>query len=192
MAVMTLDVDGSSHRLDVEPEMPLLYALRGELGMNNPRFGCGLAQCGSCTVLMDGQPIRACVVPVAAVTGKVQTLNGLGTVGEPHPVQQAFIDEQALFCGYCMNGWNPLRRGAARARPRSRRRDHPAGVHKVEVPLRLAFGDPAGGQAGFRDDFGTGRYCAFGRRCGAYGTRRCGAFRRGSRAPFGSGRRGAR
>ena len=105
MAVITLDVDGTAHRLDVEPEMPLLYALRDELGFNNPRFGCGLAQCGSCTVLMDGQPIRACVVPVAAVTGKVQTLSGLGTAGEPHPVQQAFIDEQALFCGYCMNGW---------------------------------------------------------------------------------------
>ena len=85
--------------------MPLLYALRDDLGMNNPRFGCGLAQCGSCTVLMDGQPVRACVVPVAAVTGKVQTLNGLGAAEEPHPVQQAFIDEQALFCGYCMNGW---------------------------------------------------------------------------------------
>ena len=105
MAVMTLEVDGTSHRLDVEPEMPLLYALRDELGMNNPRFGCGLAQCGSCTVLMDGQPIRACVVPVAAVTGQVRTLTGLGTAEEPHPVQQAFIDEQALFCGYCMNGW---------------------------------------------------------------------------------------
>ena len=105
MAVMTLDVDGTSHRLDLEPDMPLLYALRDELGMNNPRFGCGLAQCGSCTVVMDGQPIRACVVPVAAVTGKVQTLSGLGTAGEPQPVQQAFIDEQALFCGYCMNGW---------------------------------------------------------------------------------------
>ena len=99
MAVITLDVDGTAHRLDVEPEMPLLYALRDELGFNNPRFGCGLAQCGSCTVLMDGQPIRACVVPVAAVTGRLQTLNGLGTAEEPHPVQQA------LFCGYCMNGW---------------------------------------------------------------------------------------
>ncbi len=105
MAVLTLDVDGTSHSLDVEPEMPLLYALRDELGANNPRFGCGLAQCGSCTVLMDGQPIRACVVPVAAVTGKVRTLTGLGTAENPHPVQQAFIEEQAMFCGYCMNGW---------------------------------------------------------------------------------------
>ena len=105
MAVMTLNIDGSPHRVDLEPEMPLLYALRDELGFNNPRFGCGLAQCGSCTVLMDGQPIRACVVPVAAITGEVQTLAGLGDAEQPHPVQQAFIDEQALFCGYCMNGW---------------------------------------------------------------------------------------
>ena len=105
MAVVNLDVDGTTHRLDVEPEMPPLYALRDELGFNNPRFGCGLAQCGACTVLMDGQPIRACAVPVAAITGAVRTLSGLGTAEQPHPVQQAFIDEQALFCGYCVNGW---------------------------------------------------------------------------------------
>ena len=105
MAWMTLAVDGNSHSLDVEPEMPLLYALRDELRLDNPRFGCGLAQCGACTVLMDGQPIRACVVPVAAVTGEVRTLSGLGSAEKPHPVQQAFIDEQALFCGYCINGW---------------------------------------------------------------------------------------
>ena len=97
--------------------MPLLYALRDELGFNNPRFGCGLAQCGSCTVLMNGQPIRACVVPVAAVTGKVTTLNGLGTTGNPHPVQQAFIDEQAMFCGYCMNVGSSTRRRCWNAIP---------------------------------------------------------------------------
>ena len=105
MALVNLSVDGRTHSFDVEPDMPLLYALRDELGLNNPRFGCGLAQCGACTVLMDGQPIRACVVPVAAVTGELQTLNGLGSAEEPHPVQQAFIDEQVPFCGYCVNGW---------------------------------------------------------------------------------------
>ena len=79
MALVNLSVDGRTHSIDVEPDMPLLYALRDELGLNNPRFGCGLAQCGACTVLMDGQPIRACVVPVAAATGEVQTRNGSGT-----------------------------------------------------------------------------------------------------------------
>jgi aerobic-type carbon monoxide dehydrogenase small subunit (CoxS/CutS family) len=105
MALVNLSVDGRTHSIDVEPDMPLLYALRDELGLNNPRFGCGLAQCGACTVLMDGQPIRACVVPVAAATGELQTLNGISTADKPHPVQQAFIDEQVPFCGYCVNGW---------------------------------------------------------------------------------------
>ena len=105
MALVNLSVDGRTHSIDVEPDMPLLYALRDELGLNNPRFGCGLAQCGACTVLMDGQPIRACVVPVVAATGQLQTLNGISTADKPHPVQQAFIDEQVPFCGYCVNGW---------------------------------------------------------------------------------------
>ena len=105
MALVNLSVDGRTHSIDVEPDMPLLYALRDELGLNNPRLGCGLAQCGACTVLMDGQPIRACVVPVAAATGELQTLNGISTADKPHPVQQAFIDEQVPFCGYCVNGW---------------------------------------------------------------------------------------
>jgi aerobic-type carbon monoxide dehydrogenase small subunit (CoxS/CutS family) len=105
MALVTLSVDGQSHTVDAEPDMPLLYALREDLGLNNPRFGCGLAQCGACTVLMDGQPIRACVVPVSAATGEVRTLHALGTPDRPHPVQQAFIDEQVPFCGYCISGW---------------------------------------------------------------------------------------
>lgn len=105
MARVTLDVDGQRRTLDVDPQMPLLYALRNELGMKNPRFGCGLAQCGACTVLMDGAPMRSCVVPVSAATGALRTLNGLGTAERPHPVQQAFIEEQVPFCGYCINGW---------------------------------------------------------------------------------------
>lgn len=105
MARVTLNVDGQQRTLDVDPQMPLLYALRNELGMKNPRFGCGLAQCGACTVLMDGTPMRSCVVPVSAATGALRTLNGLGTADHPHPVQQAFIEEQVPFCGYCINGW---------------------------------------------------------------------------------------
>jgi nicotinate dehydrogenase subunit A len=105
MATHTLKIDGRTHTVDVDPSMPLLYVLRDLVGLDNPRFGCGLAQCGACTVRMNGQPIRSCVVPVSAVNGELQTLQGLGQPDEPHPVQQAFIDEQALFCGYCANGW---------------------------------------------------------------------------------------
>jgi nicotinate dehydrogenase subunit A len=102
-----LDVDGTPRVLDViDPATPLLYVLRDDLGMTNPRFGCGLAQCGACTVLLDGSPVRACVLPAGAADGKrVTTLAGLGTPEHPHPVQAAFAEEQAMQCGYCVNGW---------------------------------------------------------------------------------------
>jgi nicotinate dehydrogenase subunit A len=101
-----LNVDGKTQTIDADPDMPLLYALRDDLGMSNPRFGCGLAQCGSCTVLLDGQPVRSCVTPVDSVgSGKITTLNGIGTAEKPHKVQAAFIEEQVPQCGYCLNGW---------------------------------------------------------------------------------------
>ena len=89
-----------------DPDMPLLYALRDELGLHGPRFGCGLGQCGACTVHVDGKPARACVTPLSALTAgqSVLTLEGLGTPERPHKIQQAFIDEQAVQCGYCING----------------------------------------------------------------------------------------
>lgn len=102
---MTLNVDGEEHTITVDPTMPLLYALRNELGKKGPKFGCGLAQCGACTVIIDGTAIRSCVMPVAAVSGDVRTLDGLGTADKPHPLQQAFIDEQAGQCEYCVSGW---------------------------------------------------------------------------------------
>lgn len=102
---LTLNVDGTDQTLEADPEMPLLYALRNELGKRGPRFGCGLAQCGACTVLMDGQPVRSCVLPVSAVSGPIRTLDGLATKGEPHPVQAAFAAEEAGQCQYCMSGW---------------------------------------------------------------------------------------
>ncbi|MGH8696847.1 MAG: (2Fe-2S)-binding protein, partial [Burkholderiales bacterium] len=93
-----------SVRVD-DPEMPLLYALRNDLDQHGPRFGCGLAQCGACTVHVDGQAVRSCVFPVArAASTKVVTLDGLGTPQKPHPLQIAFIEEQAVQCGYCING----------------------------------------------------------------------------------------
>lgn len=102
----SLDVNGAVYKIEADDDMPLLYALRDDLGLNNPRFGCGLAQCGACTVHLDGQPVRSCVTPVSAVgEGKVVTLAGLGTPEQPHPLQTAFIEEQVPQCGYCINGW---------------------------------------------------------------------------------------
>ena len=106
MARMTLDVNGSSHTIDADPDMPLLYALRNDLGLNNPHFGCGLAQCGACTVHIDGQAVRSCVTPLSAVgIGKVVTLAGLGTPEKPQPIQKAYVEEEVPQCGYCINGW---------------------------------------------------------------------------------------
>jgi nicotinate dehydrogenase subunit A len=106
MARINLNVNGTVHTIDADPDMPLLYALRNDIGLSNPHFGCGLAQCGACTVHLDGQAIRSCVTPVSAVgAGKVITLAGLGTQEKPHPVQKAFVDEQVPQCGYCINGW---------------------------------------------------------------------------------------
>ena len=105
-ATITLRVNGKSHAVRVDdPGMPLLYALRNELDLHGPRFGCGLAQCGACTVHVDGRPVRSCSIPVRQVAGKnILTLEGLGTPQKPHPLQQAFIEEQAVQCGYCING----------------------------------------------------------------------------------------
>jgi nicotinate dehydrogenase subunit A len=103
---VTLTVNGKTADVEVDdPSMPLLYALRDGLGLRGPRFGCGLAQCGACTVHIDGKAVRSCVYPVSSVgKGKVTTLEGLGSSEHPHPLQQAFIDEQAVQCGYCING----------------------------------------------------------------------------------------
>ena len=114
-----LDVNGTIHTLNVDdPDMPLLYALRDELGMNNPHFGCGLSQCGACTVLMDGQPTRSCITPLSTVAArKVVTLAGLGTPDDPHPLQTAFVEAQALQCGYCLNGWMMTAAALVRDKP---------------------------------------------------------------------------
>jgi nicotinate dehydrogenase subunit A len=102
---ITLNVNAEKHIVDMTPKTPLLYALRNDLQFNGPKFGCGLAQCGACTVHLDGQPIRSCVTPVAAVGAqKITTIEGLGSVLDPHPVQAAFIAEQAGQCGYCLSG----------------------------------------------------------------------------------------
>ncbi|MGV7032767.1 (2Fe-2S)-binding protein [Methylobacterium symbioticum] len=104
---MSLDVNGHAARVTVDdPETPLLYVLRDDLGLHGPRFGCGLGQCGSCTVHVDGQAVRSCITPVSGLKpgARIVTLEGLGSPDKPHPVQDAFIAEQAAQCGYCING----------------------------------------------------------------------------------------
>jgi aerobic-type carbon monoxide dehydrogenase small subunit (CoxS/CutS family) len=105
MSSIVLKVNGRTHTVDVDPQTPLLYVLSDELHLQGPKFGCGLAQCGACTVIIRGQTVRACVMPVRAVKqDEVITLEGLGTPEKPHAIQQAFIDEQAAQCGFCLSG----------------------------------------------------------------------------------------
>jgi nicotinate dehydrogenase subunit A len=105
MSLLSLKVNGQTHNFDIDPTTPLLYVLSDDLGLQGPKFGCGLGQCGSCTVLVKGQAVRSCITPVESVQGvEIITLEGLGTVEKPHPIQKAFIEEQAAQCGFCLNG----------------------------------------------------------------------------------------
>jgi len=104
MAVVSLRVNGATHEVDIDPSTPLLYVLRNDLGLKGPRFGCGLAQCGTCTVIVDGVATRSCVLPASQAGGEITTLEGLARGGSLDPVQQAWIDEQVPQCGYCQNG----------------------------------------------------------------------------------------
>jgi aerobic-type carbon monoxide dehydrogenase small subunit (CoxS/CutS family) len=104
MSQITLRVNGQPHTVDVDPSTPLLYILRNDLGLRGPRFGCGLGQCGACTVIINGLATRSCITPVSTVKSEVTTLEGISTNGKLHPLQQAWIDEQAPQCGFCQNG----------------------------------------------------------------------------------------
>jgi aerobic-type carbon monoxide dehydrogenase small subunit (CoxS/CutS family) len=104
MANITLTVNGKTHKVDVEPATPLLYVLRNDLNLQGPRFGCGLGQCGACTVIINGAAVRSCITTVSAVKGEITTLEGLAKNGKLHPLQQAWIDEQVPACGFCQNG----------------------------------------------------------------------------------------
>ena len=101
---LTLRINGKSHTLDVDPSTPLLYILRNDLGLQGPRFGCGLGQCGACTVIVNGAAVRSCITPASAVKSEITTLEGLARNGKLHPIQQAWIDEQVPQCGFCQNG----------------------------------------------------------------------------------------
>lgn len=105
MSGINLKVNGQVHAVEVDPTTPLLYVLREDLALNGPKFGCGLGQCGACTVIVKGQAIRSCIMPVKSFEGaEISTIEGIGTIEKPHPLQQAFIEEQAAQCGYCVNG----------------------------------------------------------------------------------------
>ena len=104
MSNVTLDVNGSTHTVDIDPDTPLLYVLRNDLGLRGPRFGCGLGQCGACTVIIDGVATRSCTVPTSRARGAITTLEGLAENGTLHPVQEAWIEEQVPQCGFCQNG----------------------------------------------------------------------------------------
>ena len=105
MGAIILKVNGKTHTLELDPSTPLLYALSDDLGLRGPKFGCGLGECGACTVVINGQATRSCITPVSSVDGaEITTLEGIGTVEKPHPLQKAFIEEQASQCGFCVNG----------------------------------------------------------------------------------------
>ena len=104
MATVSLRINGTTHSVDVDPATPLLYILRNDLNLKGPRFGCGLAQCGACTVLIDGVAMRSCITPASIAQGEITTLEGLAKDGKLHPLQQAWIDEQVPQCGYCQTG----------------------------------------------------------------------------------------
>lgn len=105
MSAINLKVNGKIHAVDIDPTTPLLYVLSDDLALNGPKFGCGLGQCGACTVIVKGQAIRSCITPVKSVEGaEITTLEGIGTIEKPHPLQTAFIEEQAAQCGFCVNG----------------------------------------------------------------------------------------
>ena len=104
MSDVQLTVNGSTSTVDIDPSTPLLYILRNDLGMRGPRFGCGLGQCGACTVIIDGRAVRSCVTPTSGVQGAITTLEGLSDEGRLHPIQQAWIEEQVPQCGFCQNG----------------------------------------------------------------------------------------
>src|SRR5262245_43671798 len=105
MSRITLKVNGRSHTVDVDPTTPLLYVLSDDLQLNGPKFGCGLGQCGCCTVIIKGSAVRSCVTPVSSVNNAdITTIEGIGTIEKPHPIQQVFINEQAMQCGFCVNG----------------------------------------------------------------------------------------
>ena len=138
MAAVGLTVNGRSQTVDVDPDTPLLYVLMDDFQLNGPKFGCGLSQCGACTVLLDGEPVRSCQTPVSDVAGRqVTSIEGLGSIDNPHPIQQAFIDEQAMQCG--LVGYRAIDDGGAVALVGEAQSVKPGGPSGFEAPLEADF-----------------------------------------------------
>jgi nicotinate dehydrogenase subunit A len=132
MSAITLKVNGSTHTLDLDPTTPLLYALSDDLQLRGPKFGCGLGQCGACTVLVKGQAVRSCITPVESMQGvEITTLEGLGTPEKPHPIQKAFIEEQAAQCGFCLNGVIMTAKAFLDKNPKATENDIQRGMSRV-------------------------------------------------------------
>lgn len=124
MSTISISVNGSTYQVDAHPQTPLLFVLSDELGLRGPKFGCGMAQCGACTVILRGRAVRSCVMSLRAVgTASITTLEGLGSVEKPHPIQQAFIDEGAAQCGFCLSGVILTAKAVLDANPRASDRD---------------------------------------------------------------------
>ena len=157
MANVTLRVNGRSHTVDVEPRTPLLYVLRNDLDLHGPRFGCGLGQCGACTVIIGGAAVKSCVTAVSAVRGEITTLEGLAADSKLHPLQQAWIDEQVPACGFCQNGQILTAKALLDKNPRptdAQIREGMAGVlcrcmtyYRVHAAIKRAAGAMNGGAA---------------------------------------------
>jgi nicotinate dehydrogenase subunit A len=132
MSAITLKVNGTTHTLDLDPTTPLLYALSDDLQLHGPKFGCGLGQCGACTVLVKGQAVRSCITPVGSMQGvEITTLEGLGTPEKPHPLQKAFIEEQAAQCGFCLNGVILTAKALLDKNPKATEKDIQQGMSRV-------------------------------------------------------------
>jgi aerobic-type carbon monoxide dehydrogenase small subunit (CoxS/CutS family) len=153
-----LDVNGKAHQIDADPTTPLLYVLRNDVGVRGPRFGCGLGQCGACTVIIDGAAVRSCTLPVSQVKGRITTLEGLSKDGKLDPLQQAWIDEQAPMCGYCQNGQIMTARAFLNRNPKPSDADIRTAMegvlcrcmsyYRIHAAIRRAAGLPAKGETG--------------------------------------------
>ena len=133
MSALTLKVNGKSHEFaDIDPTTPLLYVLSDDLALRGPKFGCGLGQCGACTVLVKGQAVRSCITPVETVQGlEITTLEGIGTIEKPHPLQKAFIEEQAAQCGFCLNAVILTAKAFLDKNPKANEKEIQAGMSRV-------------------------------------------------------------
>ena len=158
MSTVALRINGAIQEVDVDPATPLLYVLRNDLNLRGPRFGCGLGQCGACTVLLDGSAVRSCLLPVSAVSGEITTLEGLAKDGKLHPLQQAWIDEQVPQCGYCHNGQIHAAKALLDRNPNTTDAQIRAGMegalcrcmtyYRIQAAIRRVVSKPSGGGEG--------------------------------------------